>query len=196
MIAFMIRTAHALHVLTRALATIGVIAASLAPAGEAAAQQTAAKPPPTPGGGQAMLLATFGDWGAYASQQGKSKICFALSQPKEREPKNLNRDPAYLFVTTWPAEGVRNEVSLVMGFAAKDGTDAQALVGQSAFALVTKSENAWVKNPAEEGQVLSAFTRGDKLLVKVESKRGNKLTDEYSLKGFVQSLERVKKECQ
>jgi hypothetical protein len=147
------------------------------------------------GANQALLLASYADWGAYASQQGKAKVCYALSQPKDRLPKNLNRDPAYLFVSSRPTEGVRNEVSLVLGFAAKDGTDAQAVIGPTAFALITKASNAWVKNPAEEGQVLAALAKGEKVMVKAESKRGNKLSDEYSLKGFAQALDRVKKEC-
>lgn len=147
------------------------------------------------GANQALLLASFADWGAYASQQGKAKVCYALSQPKDRLPKNLNRDPAYLFVSSRPTEGVRNEVSLVLGFATKDGTDAQAIIGPSAFALITKASNAWVKNPAEEGQVLAALSKGEKVMVKAQSKRGNKLSDEYSLKGFAQALDRVKKEC-
>src|SRR4051794_30151890 len=69
-----------------------------------------------PGGGQATLLASFGDWGAYASGQGRAKVCYALSQPKDRQPKDLKRDPAYLFVSFRPADNVRNEVAVVMGF--------------------------------------------------------------------------------
>jgi invasion protein IalB len=155
----------------------------------------AAAPVQAPGGGQATLLASFGDWGAYAAQRDKSKLCYAMTQPKNREPKNLNRDPAYLFVSSQPADGVRNEVSLVMGFPAKDGVDATAAVGQTNFALVTKVANAWVKNPAEEGRVIDALKKGDKLVVRSESKRGSKLTDEYSLKGFNEALARVQREC-
>jgi invasion protein IalB len=188
--------------------TAGAMALVLA-AGAAQAQQPAggakaapkgntvqaAAPAQAPGGGQATLLASFGDWGAYAAQRDKSKLCYAMTQPKNREPKNLNRDPAYLFVSSQPADGVRNEVSLVMGFPAKDGVDATAAVGQANFALVTKVANAWVKNPAEEGRVIDALKKGDKLVVRSESKRGSKLTDEYSLKGFNEALARVQREC-
>jgi invasion protein IalB len=147
------------------------------------------------GAGQATLLATSGDWGAYASGQGRNKVCYALSQPKERLPQGLNRDPAYLFISTRPAENVRNEISLVMGFPTKEGVDAQAIVGEATFALVTKEANAWVKNPAEEPRVLAAFKGGAKLVVKSESRRGSKLSDEYSLIGFTQALDRAASEC-
>ena len=68
----------------------------------------------------------MGDWGVYTAQSGRSKICYALSQPKDRLPKNLNRDPAYLFVSFRPAENVKNELALVLGFTAKDNGPASA----------------------------------------------------------------------
>ncbi|CAH1657311.1 invasion associated locus B family protein [Chelatococcus asaccharovorans] len=145
--------------------------------------------------GQAVLLASSGDWGAYASGQGRNKVCYALSQPKTRLPPGLNRDPAYLFISTRPAENVRNEISLVMGFPTKEGAEASATVGDAKFALVTKDTNAWVKNPAEEARVLAAFRGGAKLIVKSQSRRGSNLTDEYSLAGFTQALERAAAEC-
>lgn len=149
-----------------------------------------------PGGNQALLLASFGDWGAYASNQSKGKICYALSQPKDRLPKNLNRDPAYLFVSNKPGEGVKNEVSIILGFPAKDGGEASATIGSTTFALVTQGSNAWVKNPAEEGRFLDTLRKGERLVVKATSKRGNTLTDSYSLNGVSDALGRSSKECQ
>lgn len=163
------------------------VAGTLAASQPAAAQGAAA--------GQATLLATYGDWGAYASGQGNARVCYAMTQPKQRLPAGLNRDPAYLFVSKRPAENVRNEVSFVMGFPTRENVDARATVGDAAFVLVTKGENAWVKDPAQEGQVITSLQRGAKLVVNVESRRGNKLTDEYSLQGFTQALKRVNDEC-
>jgi hypothetical protein len=127
------------------------------------------------GPGGSSLVASFGDWGVYTAQAGRSKICYALSQPKDRLPKNLNRDPAYLFVSFRPAENVRNEVALVLGFTAKDNGPAEAMVGNAKYALLTKATDAWLKNPAEEGQAIATMSRGQS--------------------GFNQALERARKEC-
>jgi hypothetical protein len=151
--------------------------------------------PAGPGGAQATLLASFSDWGAYASGQGRSRICYALSQPKERLPADLKRDPAYLFVSFRPAENVRNEIAVVMGFATRDGAAAAATIGDADYALITKGPNAWVRNPAEENQVIAAFTRGRDVTIKATSARGNTTTDRYSLIGFTQALDRARKEC-
>ena len=112
-----------------------------------------------PGGASATVVATFADWSVYTAQTGRSKICYALTQPKDRAPKNLNRDPAYLFVSFRPAQNIRNEVALVMGFAAKADAPAEAVVGNASYALLTQAQNAWLKNPAEESQAISTMTR-------------------------------------
>jgi hypothetical protein len=155
----------------------------------------ATAPAGAPGGAAATLVTNFGDWGVYTAQTGRAKICYALTQPKERLPKALSRDPAYLFVSFRPAENVRNEVALVMGFPTRENGPAQASIGQATYALLTKEQNAWLKNPAEESQAIAAMARGQNVTVKARSQRGNELTDRYSLDGFGQALERARKEC-
>ncbi|WP_201834366.1 hypothetical protein [Microvirga zambiensis] len=167
-----------------------------AAAAGAAAGAAAAKPAQAATGpGGASLLTSYGDWGVYTAQTGRSKICYALSQPKDRMPKNLNRDPAYLFVSFRPAENVKNEVALVLGFAAKENGPAEAAVGNASYALIAKAANAWLKNPAEEGQAISTMTRSGTMTVKMQSARGSSLTDRYSLNGFGKALEHARKEC-
>jgi hypothetical protein len=148
-----------------------------------------------PGGVPATLVASFADWGVYTAQTGRTKICYALTQPKDRMPKNLSRDPAYLFVSFRPAENVRNEVAFVMGFPTRDNGVAEATIGTANYALLTKEENAWLKNPAEEGQAITTMSRAQALVVKAQSTKGNQLTDRYSLNGFSPALERARKEC-
>ena len=179
--------------------------ANPAKAAPAAKPATSAKPAPAAakpaqaqaatGPGGSSLVASFGDWGVYTAQAGRSKICYALSQPKDRLPKNLNRDPAYLFVSFRPAENVRNEVALVLGFAARENGPAEAAIGTASYALLTKATNAWLKNPAEEGQAIGTMSRASSVTVKAQSARGNQLTDRYSLNGFGPALERARREC-
>ncbi len=175
-------------------------AAKPTPAATAKPAPAAAKPvqpqaQAATGPGGSSLVATFGDWGVYTAQAGRSKICYALSQPKDRLPKNLSRDPAYLFVSFRPAENVRNEVALVLGFAARENGPAEAAIGTASYALLTKASNAWLKNPAEEGQAIGTMSKASSVTVKAQSARGNQLTDRYSLNGFGQALERARREC-
>ncbi len=187
-------------VLTVALAFaygFGLAPTMAAPSHKHASKRTASKHPEAKAKAKAKpeQVATYGDWGAFVAESGKNKTCYALAQPKDREPKDLKRDPAYIFISTRPGENIRNEVSIIMGFKMKDGGDAEAQIGTASFDLISKGSNAWVKNPAKEGEMIEAMKKGAKLIIKAPSARGNMTTDSYSLSGLTQTLERVKKEC-
>ena len=141
--------------------------------------------------GKPVQVGSYGDWGAFLAESGKDKTCYALATPKERAPAALKRDPAYVFISNRPAEKVRNEVSIIMGFAMKDGAEARADIGGSNFGLVAKGSNAWIKNPAEESRFVEELKKGSKLIVKAASLKGKVTTDSYSLSGISQALERV-----
>jgi invasion protein IalB len=146
---------------------------------------------------QAVLLGQFGDWGAYKATPGGKKVCFALSKPTKAvtEPAGRNRDPSYAFVSTRPFEKVRNEVSVIVGYPQKPGYDASAAIGSATYAMYTQNDGAWIKNAAEEAQMVEAMRKGSDLVVKSESARGTKTTDTYSLKGIAQALDKVAEEC-
>jgi hypothetical protein len=90
---------------------------------------------------------------------------------------------------------VRNEVSFVLGFAARETTPGEASIGTTTFALAPKGKNAWIANAAEENSFIEAARRGQSLSVKVTSGRGNLSTDRYSLAGLTQALDRMRREC-
>ncbi|WP_342360254.1 invasion associated locus B family protein [Terrarubrum flagellatum] len=144
---------------------------------------------------KSILLEKSDDWSAYAAQTGKDKLCYALAQPKDRAPGGLNRDPAYFYIWMDPSKNVRNEVSVILGFPTKPGSDATATIGAANFAFSTKEGNAWLKNPAESNRFLDAMRKGEKLVLKVTSLRGNALTDSYSLSGIAAAVARAAKEC-
>jgi invasion protein IalB len=145
--------------------------------------------------GAPKLVAQFGDWGVYMDQSGQGKICYALSQPKTRAPDGLARDPAYFFISTRTAENVKNEVSVIVGFPMKDGSDATLAIGPANFTLYTRDTGAWVRNVAEEARLVDALRRGKDVVVKSTSRRGNVTTDTYSLNGVSAAIDRAAQEC-
>lgn len=146
---------------------------------------------------QAVLLGQFGDWGAYQATPGGKKVCFALAKPTSAvtEPAGRKRDPSYAFVSTRPAEKVRNEVSMIVGYPQKPGVDATATIGSVNYVMYTENDGAWVKNAAEEAQMVEAMRKGTDLVIKSVSTHGTKTTDTYSLKGIAEALDKVAQEC-
>lgn len=174
------------------LATLLPSAPAQAQAKRAAAAQAQK---PASGQAQALLLETAGKWQAFSSQQGRSKICYALAKPDSRSPANLKDIEGLLFVSNRPGEGVRNEISFVMNFDLKENVEHQAVIGSEQFALVAKGQNMWLKNPAEEPRMLDAMRKGAALEIKGTSKRGNPTSDKYSLSGMTQVVKRAEDAC-
>ena len=146
---------------------------------------------------QPNLLGQYGDWGAYSASPGGRKICFALAKPKtsKTEPAGRTRDQSYMFVSSRPAENVKNEVSVIIGYPFKTSSDATAEIGSTKFAMYTQNDGAWIKNVTEEARMVDAMRKGSDLTVKGTSGRGTQSTDQYSLKGLAQALDKVEQEC-
>jgi hypothetical protein len=213
----------------RAIGLVGaaaLAASALAPpvAAETKPAKTTAKTEKKDDASKPALVATFGVWNVFVGEAGKGRICYTLAQPKSRDPASLKRDPGYAFISDRPAEGVRNEVSFIMGFDVAGGVDATeakldpkpgekpesksdaksktpagpapvALVDETSFEMLPKGGNLWVKNAAKEGALITEMRKGAKLVIKAASLRGHQSIDTYSLTGFAQALDRVQKEC-
>jgi hypothetical protein len=174
------------------------------PAPKPAAEKPAAeKPaaemakPPAAEGTRPRLLGQYADWGAYTAAPGGKKVCFAISKPtaSQTDPANRPRNPIYMFISTRPADKVANEVSIIIGYPFKPGSEASAQVGSTTFALYTQQDGAWIKNAAEEAQMVDAMRGGDAVIVKGESAKGTKTTDKFDLKGVSQALDKIAQEC-
>jgi hypothetical protein len=152
---------------------------------------------PSVGGVEPTLAGQFGGWGAYTAAPGGRKICFALAKPSSSKtnPPNRPRDPAYVFVSTRPAEKVANEVSVMIGYQLKPGSEASLEIAGAKYAMYTQGDGLWIKNAAEEGQMVDALKRGADVTVKGVSAKGTETTDVFSLKGLAQALDRVSQEC-
>jgi len=141
-------------------------------------------------------LGQSGDWGIYVAGAGPTKQCYTAAKPQDRAPANLQRDPAYFFISTRPAENVRNEISIIMGFPVKADKPAPEIqVGTEKFVMAAQGPHLWVKEAARNSALVEAMRRGTKLTIKATSMRGNLTTDTYSLNGIGAALDRVKKEC-
>src|SRR4051812_17098793 len=127
-----------------------------------AKQTKQAAPPPAPGGGQPTLLGQFGEWGAYTANNGGKKLCYALAKPSssQLDKQGRSRDPAYVFVSTRPNENVRNEISIVMGYQVKAGSEATVDIGSAKYAMYTQGDGAWIKNAAEEARMVDTMRKG------------------------------------
>ncbi|UGA43251.1 invasion associated locus B family protein [Bradyrhizobium quebecense] len=178
---------------------------SLAPAQAAPKKDTAkeaAKPATSAaaaaaGGAEPTLIGQFGTWGAYTAAPNGKKVCFALAKPSSSKtnPPNRPRDPAYAFISTRPAEKVVNEVSIMIGYTVKPGSESTLQVGGGTYAMYTQGDGLWIKNAAEEERMVEAMRKSADLTVKAVSAKGTETIDSFSLKGLAQALDRLGQDC-
>jgi invasion protein IalB len=201
----------------RILTAIGAIALVCGFASLAQAQSTpskgAAKPPSAKpaaakpeaaavavaaaGGAEPTLIGQFGTWGAYTATPNGKKVCFALAKPSSSKtnPPNRPRDPAYAFVSTRPAEKVVNEVSIMIGYMLKPGSESTIEVGGASYAMYTQGDGLWIKNAAEEERMVDAMRKSADATVKGVSAKGTETIDVFPLKGLSQALDRLAQDC-
>jgi hypothetical protein len=141
------------------------------------------------------LIDKFNDWTFYSHRDSRSKLCFAIGMPKTREPPAVRREPPFFYVSAWPNEGVKSEVSVKIGYAFRKGSDVTVRIGKEAFKLFTKDDRAFVADPAEERKLIEVMKKGSSMVVKGVSERGTSTKDTYSLSGIARALQALNAGC-
>jgi hypothetical protein len=191
-------TALATGVLMCGAASLAQAQSASPKAAKSAAKPDAAKPPAAmTGGAEPTLIGQFGTWGAYTATPNGKKVCFALAKPSSSKtnPPNRPRDPAYAFVSTRPAEKVANEVSVMIGYTLKQGSESSLEVGGASYSMYTQGDGLWIKNAAEEERMVEAMRKSADATVKGVSAKGTETTDIFSLKGLSQALDKIAQDC-
>jgi hypothetical protein len=148
-------------------------------------------------GSEPTLIGQFGTWGAYSATPNGKKVCFVLAKPSSSKtnPPNRPRDPAYAFISTRPAEKVINEVSIMIGYVLKPGSESTLEVGGASYSMYTQGDGLWIKNAAEEERMVDAMRKSADVTVHGISAKGTETTDTFSLKGLSQALDKVAQDC-
>lgn len=141
------------------------------------------------------LLGEFGDWAAYTYTSGQGKVCYAVSVPKSSEPTGVNRDPVFFLISHFPKQGVRNEVSTIIGYPFRKESVAKLTVEDKVFDLFTSGDGAWADSAAKDREIVDALKKGSKMDLKGTSWRGTNTKDNYSLQGVTAAVEKIDESC-
>lgn len=151
--------------------------------------------PATAGAEDVTKLVSMMDWSLYTDAKNPHQFCFVTSAPQTSEPADTAREAPRLYVSAWPAENVRTEISVRLGFPAKKGSAITANIAPAAFKLFHSDDRAYVPDDTQESKLLEAMKKGSKLTVTATTATGTSVTDTYSLSGLGQALQELKKTC-
>ncbi len=140
-------------------------------------------------------IGQFTDWAAYSYNSSNGRVCYAITQPKETLPAGVNRDEIYFFVSQRPGEGVRNEISVIVGYPFEEGSTTTVEIGSDKFNLFTQEDGAWIRDQTEQDRLVESMRRGSDMVVTGTSRRGTQTVDTYSLLGVTAALNELIKVC-
>jgi len=144
--------------------------------------------------GAPQLLIESGAWRAYKVRQGKTALCYALSEPVERLPRGLRRDPAFLFVSR-SARHSHDEISFEFGYPLDVSARSSLSIGQAEFELMEQNEQAWLLIENQQPRAVTALKRALVATVRTRSARGSETQDSYTLRGFSKAYDAVVAAC-
>lgn len=169
--------------------TLVALAAALA-AGPAFAQQAA----------KMKSIGVYGDWDAWETGEGRARTCFVRAKPKTQDAKGLRRGEVQIQVSIRPADKVKNEVGVYLGYPIKQDAKVQVGVDKDSFDLAPSTmagyrETAWIFDAKRESDLVDAMMKGSNLTVKGVSERSVATVDTYSLKGISAGLKAIADRC-
>lgn len=142
------------------------------------------------------LLGTYKDWSAYTYTENGSKVCFMSTQPVKEEGAYKKRGDVFMYITHRPSEKALNVVSIMGGYAYKEGSTVTVTVDGKDFSLTNlKDETAWTADEETDKTIVEAIRRGSSMVVKGISKRSTETTDTYSLNGSADAYKAIDEGC-
>lgn len=138
---------------------------------------------------QASRLSTHNDWGSYAyTNEQRQKVCYVLSMPLDKQPASLNHGDIYFLVTQKPGQAGAFEPQFATGYNMQENSKVTVRIGDRSFSLFVRGTSAWLENPAEEPQLITAMRGGADMKIAAKSGRGNDTNYTFSLKGITAAL--------
>lgn len=144
---------------------------------------------------QVTQLSTYGDWSLMIDANTPHLFCFVTSEPKSSAPSDAERQKPRAYVSAWPKDGIRAEVSFRMGFRIKKSTPGTATVSPASFRLFGAGDRAYVSDSTRELKLVEAMRKGSTMTVAATSDAGATITDTYSLAGLGTALQKLQEAC-
>lgn len=139
----------------------------------------------------------FQAWSVFTFENSQGTVCYAVSKPYIWGPAEASRTHAFLHVSTYPGEKVRDELSVSFGVPLDESDRPEIVIDKAKrFSIVAHGSRAFAPDRESEQELVSALKRGRAATVTARSRSGAALEFRYSLKGIADALSHVRKHCE
>jgi len=141
-------------------------------------------------------LASFEDWSVFETTDPAGlRVCFALAEPEAKEPPTVNHGDVYMMVATWASGAAKEQPTFVAGYTLKEASDVNVSVGDNTFDLFPSRNEAFLRQEAEQPELVRAMRAGARLNVRATSARGTNTQYTFSLMGVSDAINAANEAC-
>lgn len=140
------------------------------------------------------VIGTSNSWSAWKAYENKSVICYVHSDASSKKPEHLDHGRVSLFVRRLNRGKIRTEASLQAGYEFAPVAISIAVDGER-FTMIPRGNYAWLRRTEREAEFVRALEKGRMAIVEATSRRGNKTTYSFPLKGFTVAMKKARQGC-
>jgi hypothetical protein len=139
-------------------------------------------------------LGTFQSWSAWTSYEGKTKVCYIYAEAETLKPENLDHGRVSVAVRHRRQGASETEASLRAGYEFAPEAIRVSVDG-TAFVMLPRGHYAWLRREEREGEFMEALRKGRSMTVEAMSRRGNRTSYSFSLKGVSAAMKKAVRAC-
>ncbi len=171
--------------MTRFLLTLSAAAAATT---SAAVSVAIAQPTPE-------AVGTFRDWIVYKADVDGDTICYAVTEPKEKEPGSVNHGNVFFMVSTWKSGVAKAQPSFMSGYNLRERPEPIVRIGSDKWDMFSSGVEGFVDADRDEQRLVAAMRRGSEMRLSAMSERGTATEYTFSLYGISNALDRAERSC-
>ncbi|WP_420430105.1 invasion associated locus B family protein [Hyphobacterium sp.] len=137
----------------------------------------------------------YGDWVVLTRETGDGRVCFAVSEPQESSPSNVDHGSVFFVVSTWANGAAEEQPRFIAGYPLRPETPPRARIGSSRFQMFAAGQDGFVEDLDDEGNLVREMRRGATMRIEATSQRGTATSYLFSLQGVTAALQRIAALC-
>jgi len=140
------------------------------------------------------MLGSNESWSAWKTRENNASACYVFSDAASKKPEHLDHGRVTLFVRLLSRDKAKTEASLQAGYEFAPASIRVEVDGKS-FNMIPRGNYAWLRRTEREAEFVRALEKGRVAIIEAKSRRGNKTTYSFSLRGFTAMMRKARQEC-
>lgn len=140
------------------------------------------------------MIGSSDSWSAWKVYENKAAICYVYSDALSKKPEHLDHGRVSLFVRRLRSSKIRTEASLQVGYEFAP-TAIRIAVDGKRFTMIPRGSYAWLRRTEREAEFARALEKGRMATIEATSRRGNRTSYSFPLKGFTAVMKKARQGC-